>query len=154
MSTQNADTAAETPQDVTDEQEQPDSSPEDTAAAEQDSDGNPGREAAKYRRKLRETETERDQLREVVDGMRRAEVERIAGATVQNPAGLWAAGIDVASLLDDAGQVDPAKVQAATQQAAETLGLARPRPKNYAAREGSNPSPRQNSDDMASVIRG
>lgn len=133
----------------------PESAPVADAAPDEpiDAESNPGREAAKYRRKLRDTETERDQLREAITGMRRAEVERIAGATVQNPAGLWAAGIDVADLLDDAGQVDPAKVQAATQQAAETLGLARPRPGNYVAREGSNPRVRPRAD-MAAVVRG
>lgn len=153
MTEHTADPAAEDVS-TTDTPEPPQDDTTADAAGDDATDGNPGREAAKYRRKLRETETERDQLREVVAGMRRAEVERIAGANVQNPAGLWAAGIDLADLLDPAGQVDPAKVQAATQQAADTLGLARPRPNNYVAREGTNSSPRSHGDDMASVIRG
>jgi len=152
MSTENTDTTAETAQDVTDDQAQAHDTTDAPGGNEQDDSG-PGREAAKYRRKLREAEAERDALREAVASIRRAEVERIAGATVQNPAGLWAAGVDVGDLLDDAGQVDPAKVQAATLQAAETLGLARPRPGNYVAREGGNPRVRPQAD-MAAVVRG
>jgi hypothetical protein len=45
------------------------------------------REAASYRRRLRDTETERDQLREQLDRLQRAEVERLASA-----AGLQVAG--------------------------------------------------------------
>lgn len=94
-----------------------------------DTDENGNREAAKWRRRLRETEAERDQLRGQVQALQRAEAERIAGETVRAPAALWAAGVDVADLLDDTGAIDPAKVRDAVQAAAEQLGLARsPRP--------------------------
>lgn len=93
------------------------------------------REAAKYRRQLRETQAERDQLREQIDAMRRAEVERLAGAVLRKPAGLWASGVQVTDLLAEDGMVDRDKVVAAAKQAAESLGLARPM-RNYVPNEG------------------
>jgi len=53
-------------------------------------DEHASREAASYRRRLRETEAERDALRERIDGYERREVEAVArelGAAV--PADLW-----------------------------------------------------------------
>lgn len=103
-------------------------------SAEQDG-SKAAREAAKYRRQLRETQAERDQLREQIDAMRRAEVERLAGAVLRKPSGLWAAGVQVADLLAEDGTVDPGKVEAAAKQAADSLGLARPMG-NYVPNEG------------------
>ena len=123
----------------------------DTQAPQED-DGNPNREAARYRTRLRETESERDDLAERVTALQRAEVERVAGATVTNPAALWAAEVQLADLLDDAGAVDPDKVRAAAGQAAERLGLARPR-RNVVPNEGGNPR-RRHADSMENVITG
>lgn len=90
-----------------------------------------GNEAAKYRRRLRDTEAERDNLAERVLALQRAEVERLAGHLTQ-PNAVWAAGVQLASVLDDQGDVDPDKVRLAVTAAAEQLGLARaprtPRP--------------------------
>lgn len=97
------------------------------------------REAASYRRRLRETEAERDTLRDRLAAVQRAEVEHIAAKDLAKPAGLWAAGVNLSDLLDDTGNVDPAKVREATVRAAEDLGLTRPLPANYVAREGANP---------------
>jgi hypothetical protein len=65
------------------------------------------REAAGYRRRLRETEAERDQLRAEVDRLQRAEVERLAGAAgMATPADLWALGTELAFLRGDDGALD------------------------------------------------
>lgn len=48
-------------------------------------DARPGAEAARYRRRLRETETERDTLVEQLDGFRRREVERVAADAMSDP---------------------------------------------------------------------
>lgn len=124
--------------------------PEDATEAEETGNG----EAAKYRRRLRETEAERDTLAGRLEAMQRGEVERIAAATVKSPAALWAAGIEVADMLTEDGTVDPAKVRAAASQAADRLGLATPRPPNYVPREGANPAVGARSSGMEQVIMG
>lgn len=126
------------------------------ASTEPDNAANPNQEAAKYRRKLRDTETERDQLRDRVTGFQRAEVERLAAGRITNPAALWAAGVELESLLGPDGNPDPVKVQDAAQRAIDTLGLAKPPPANYAPLEGGNrpASAWYGEGDMASIIRG
>ena len=83
----------------------------------------PNAEAAKYRRRLRETEaahleaeqawkTERDQLIAQRDALRKAEVERIATEQGVTPALVWAAGTDLGDLVAEDGTVDKDKVAA------------------------------------------
>lgn len=102
-----------------------------------------GNEAAKYRRRLREAEAERDALTMQLDALRRAEVERLATVELDTPAGLWANGTELADLLADDGTVDPDKVDAAVRAAVDTLGLetrtARRRGGLYVPREGGVP---------------
>lgn len=95
-------------------------------AADDDPVAKVRREAAKHRRRAREVESERDtiaserdQLRQRVDTMLRAEVERIAGddhpvgsVALARPADLWLADTSLEELLDDAGVVDESKVRA------------------------------------------
>lgn len=109
------------------------------AAEEGAEEAGGGREAAKYRRRLRETETERDTLAAQVAAMQRAEVERVAAEHLKIPAGLWASGADLPELLADDGTVDPAKVASAAVAAREALGLASARMGNYSPREGNIP---------------
>lgn len=86
-------------------------------------------EAAKYRRKLREAETERDTARQTVDASQRVLVEHLAGIARVRPAALWASGVTLDQLRDDTGNIDPAKVTEAAEAAARNLGLSRtPRP--------------------------
>lgn len=87
------------------------------------------KEAAKYRRQLRDTEAERDTLRTRLDTIQRAEVVRIADEELlAKPEAIWATGVELAAFLDADGNVDPAKVKTAAQEAVSTLGLAkRPR---------------------------
>jgi hypothetical protein len=99
-------------------------------------DDKPSRREAKYRVQLREAEAERDGLRANVEAMQRAEVERLAGASIRQPNAIWAAGVDVKGLLDDEGRVDPIKVASAVQDAQNTLGLAATRPAGFVRGEG------------------
>lgn len=71
-----------------------------------------GREAAKYRRRLREAEADRDRLAERVAGFQRAEVERLASSALAAPGDLWMAGAELGALVDDDGNVDAGKVTA------------------------------------------
>ena len=65
------------------------------------------REAASYRRRLRETEAERDQLREQLDRCRRAEVERLASADGLAVAGdVWLHGATLDTLRGEDGAID------------------------------------------------
>lgn len=84
--------------------------------------GNP--EAAKYRKQLREAEGQRDALLERVAGLQRAQVEQAAAATLAKPGSLWASGVQLADLLDAAGEVDQVKVADAARSATEDFGLA------------------------------
>lgn len=90
----------------------------------------PNAEAAKYRRRLRETEaahleaeqtwqTERAQLIAQRDGLRKAEVDRIAEDHGVKPALVWAAGTELGDLVADDGTVDKDKVSAAVDSIAK-----------------------------------
>ncbi|MED5813868.1 hypothetical protein VST63_16030 [Mycolicibacterium sp. 050232] len=86
----------------------------DTPSDESDQDDAGGnREAAKYRRRLRDTETERDTLRDRLTVLQRSEVERLVANRFRDPADVWRDGARVDDLLDDNGDIDPAKVNTA-----------------------------------------
>jgi hypothetical protein len=96
--------------DVTPPTDTPTDAPDtDTAAVE----SGPGREAAKYRRQLRDTEAKAATLSNRLEAMQRREVERLAAADLAAPADLWLAGLELADLLTDDGDVDEAKVREA-----------------------------------------
>jgi len=104
---------------------EPDSSAPDTADTDQ-GDNNANREAAKYRRKLRDTEAERDQfaaerdhLAARMEAMQRAEVERLAGTMLADPADLWH-GTSLDELLDDNGDIAVTKLNAAAVELLRT----------------------------------
>lgn len=116
-----------------------------------------GKEAAKYRRRLRETETERDALNVRVEKMQRADVERLTEASRLKGAAFWAAGTKLSDVLDDDGNVDGQKVAQAIIAARETLGVPDPILNgNRAPREGAYPEMNRRSefDRMADVLSG
>ena len=96
--------------------------PTEAESTEQEQDGG-NAEAAKYRRRLREAEAQRDTLTERLEGLQRAEVERLAGEHLAKGAGIWTTTA-LSDVLDDDGTVDPAKVTQAAQEARESVGLA------------------------------
>jgi hypothetical protein len=105
--------------------------------AETADETSPNKEAAKYRTRLRETETERDRLAGIVSTMQTREVERLAGDVLANGADLLElGGIDLADLLDDDGRPDAEKVEAAARTILETRPY-------LAASRGPRPDPSQ-----------
>jgi hypothetical protein len=65
------------------------------------------REAASYRRRLRETEHEHDELRTQLDRLQTGEVERLAGdAGLQVPGDIWSFGAELANLRGEDGGID------------------------------------------------
>ncbi|BBX69014.1 hypothetical protein [Mycolicibacterium psychrotolerans] len=104
------------------------------AATEESEEPKADREAARYRRQLRDTEAERDRLATQVESYHRAEVERLASSRLIDARDFWAGGATLDSLLNDAGQVDPVRVA----QAVRDLAASRPHwCKNAAAPAGS-----------------
>lgn len=101
---------------------------EDQAAEEGQADPpaeteSPNQEAAKYRVRLRETETRLEAAEAQLRQARKLEVERVAQlAGLAKPTALWAAGTQLDDLLTD-GQVDTEAVTAAAQSTAEELGI-------------------------------
>jgi hypothetical protein len=82
-----------------------------------------GKEAAKYRRKLREAEGERDQLAQQLTAMRRSQIDAQASDMGIKPAALWASGTQLEDMLGDDGVPDPEKITAAVNAARNTLGI-------------------------------
>lgn len=85
-------------------------------ATEQPDSGNA--EAAKYRRRLREAETERDRLSEQVTRLQTAEVQRRITDSLEDPTDLWRDGLQLSDVLDEYGQVDEAALDQAVLQVA------------------------------------
>lgn len=90
---------------------------------EKDDDRDPGREAAKYRRRLRDAEADRDTGRTRLEALRRQVVEDASG--LAKPGAIWAAGVDVHALFGEDGRLDREKLTAAVTEAADQLGLSR-----------------------------
>lgn len=86
------------------------------AATEENTDADgtaPNREAAKYRTRLREVEAERDALRDRLDAVDRARAEAMAaegGTRLHKGTDLWLGGASLEDVRDEAGELDPAKV--------------------------------------------
>lgn len=108
---------------------EPDTEDTDTTTDDSSDDGsddrdterdNASREAAKYRRKLRATEQERDHLAARLQAMQRNEVERLAATVLTDPGDIWVAGTQLTDLLGDQGDLDPAKVKATLDGITET----------------------------------
>lgn len=98
----------------------------------------PGREAAKYRVQLRETEAQLATAREAVTTAQRGLVDHLARAARVTPDALWA-GVTLDKLLDEAGNVSPEAVTLACEDVATRFNLNRvPRPDPSAGR-GSEP---------------
>ncbi|MDT5076773.1 MAG: hypothetical protein QOJ80_1410 [Mycobacterium sp.] len=75
-------------------------------------DDTTGNEAAKYRKRLRATEAERDTLVGRLESLQRSEIERLAAGHLVDAADFWRDGATVADVLGEDGNVDPAKVTA------------------------------------------
>lgn len=100
-----------------------DSGAADMAEAQDDDTTQPsGSEAAKYRRRLRDTEKERDELAARVEAIQRHQVETLLHRERMTPKALWAT-TELAELLTDDGLVDQVKLKTAVQAARKELGI-------------------------------
>lgn len=124
MSDTTTDQTTDTPEVAVDDTTEP--STVDTENVETPDTEPQSKREARYRTQLRETEAERDALTQRLEALQRSEVERLAAAKVDKPQAIWAAGTDLADLLDDAGNIDPDKVTEAAEKARTELGLAKP----------------------------
>lgn len=124
----NNETEATEPAEATAEAEQPDE------GTEQET---PNSEAAKYRRKLREAEAERDTLAQRLEAVQRQQVEALLGGV--KPEALWAVA-ELAELLTDEGTIDADKVSAAIDAARERFGIAKPSPGTHVPGIGNRPT--------------
>lgn len=86
-------------------------------------DSRASREAARYRRQLRDVEGERDALRAQLDAIRRVEVDAQVARLGVKPAAVWASGVTLADVVAEDGTVDADRVAAAVAAARERFGL-------------------------------
>lgn len=85
----------------------------DTASTDEHTDERANSEAAKYRHRLRETETERDTLASRVERLQHADVARQVGDRLAVPEDLFAFGLKLADLLNEDGEVEDGLVETA-----------------------------------------
>ena len=120
--------ALATAEEQDEEQPSTDAEHEEEGAPSEDRTGDPlakvRREAAGHRIKAREAEAERDRLAGVVESMQRAEAERLVTAVeagyspLAEGSDLWRGGVELAELLDDGGNLDREKLNAARDRVA------------------------------------
>ena len=125
-------------------QEPANSTPEEEPDEADDNTSKAGKEAAKYRVRLRETEAERDTLTAKVEQLQRGMIESLAAneGRLSSPEIIWASGTEIADLLDDDGNIDTGKVNDAVEATVGKYGIPRrPRP-NPAQREQSTSPPK------------
>lgn len=79
----------------------------------------PSNREARYRTERNEARAQVAELTERVARMQRSEVERQA-AGLHDPADLWTAGVDLAELLNEDGDVDPERVAEAVAALADS----------------------------------
>lgn len=114
------------------------------------------KEAASHRRKARAAEAERDQLRARVEVLQRSEAQRLAGAALSDPSDMWRAeGVELATMLDDDGAVDPEKVAAVVREVGRQHPNWLQRPTGDAdAGKGSSPASPGADDAFGGALRG
>ncbi|OHT93182.1 hypothetical protein [Mycobacterium syngnathidarum] len=81
---------------------------------------NPNREAAKWRNKFRDAETELTTMQQRLETLQRSEAERIAATALHDPTDMWRDGTQLTDLLDDNGNIDPNKVTDTATKIADT----------------------------------
>jgi hypothetical protein len=97
--------------------------PEQRPAHHDLSEASPNAEAAKWRRRLRDTEAERDELAEQLQEARRQLVEQHTAGQIA-PEALWASGVTVEQFVTDDGTVDVTAVDQAVDAVRRRFGIA------------------------------
>ncbi|XAS63108.1 hypothetical protein ACOM2C_06650 [Pseudarthrobacter sp. So.54] len=83
-----------------------------------------GREAAKYRRQLRDTEAERDTLTGTVDSLRKQLInQNMPRSSSVNSDALWKAGFTPAEMFAEDGSINTEKLTEAAKATHELFGL-------------------------------
>lgn len=124
----------------------PDTTPDTTVTPETTESESPNSEAAKYRVKLRETETERDTLAGRVTSMQRRECEAAVADLLEQPADLWDLGkATTADFYSDTDELNEAELRAAATALVESRpGLAKTKtfdgPRNWGQSSGTPPT--------------
>jgi hypothetical protein len=113
---------------------------------EPEQEPSPNGEAARWRTKLRDTETQRDALTDRLTGYQRRECEAAVADLLDEPGDLWEIGqADVSAFYGDDGALDEAELRAAAGALCELRPkLAKPqgpRWKNFG--QGSKPPPQR-----------
>lgn len=134
---------------------EPEAGPDDEPDEVEDS---PNREAAKYRRRLRESEARMEELAGQIEALQRQTVEKLATSAgrLHTAEPLWAGGAQLGDLLADDGTVDHDKVIAACDEVANRLSITRRPGANYVRGEGGLPRALGSSgtDGMIDVVQG
>lgn len=120
----------------------------------QDDEATGNREAARYRKRLRDTEAERDALSARLETMQRHEAERLASKVLAKGSALWAGETKLDDLLDDDGNIDPQKVTDRAEEVREEFGIARARRPLVVPMEGYSPAVPHSTGSMVDVVMG
>lgn len=115
------------------------------ADAVEDTPAEPDKEAAKFRRKLRETEKERDTLAARVEALQRAQAETLLTASGVKPQAVWAVA-ELGDVLAEDGTIDTDKLDKAVATAREKFGIAKPAKGNLVRGVGNQPAGRPRLD--------
>lgn len=104
----------EAPEATVDDEETLEEAPDETDDADQ-ADEEPNGEAARYRRRLRDTEAERDALAEHLEGTRRSLLEHVVGGKLD--LFLRVSGSTLADYFDETGALNAAALETAQDDA-------------------------------------
>lgn len=128
------------PEDGTDTTVQDDEQREDVKQLE---DGNA--EAAKYRRRLRDTEKQRDTLAAHVEALQRAHIEAALTKSGVKPDAVFAVA-ELADLVAEDGTIDADKLAAAVDAARAKFGITTPSKGAHVPGVGNQPATRPRAD--------
>ena len=96
-------------------------------------------EAAKWRRKLRDTQSELKAVTAQLDAVQRQQAEALIAASGVKPQAVWAV-TELAGVLDDDGSVSAEKVSEAVAAAREKFGIAKLSKGNVVPGVGNQPA--------------
>jgi hypothetical protein len=96
-------------------------------------------EAAKYRRRLRDSQAQLGSVTAQLDAVQRQQVELLIAESGVKPTAVWSV-TGVAELLGDDGAIDTEKVTAAVETAREKFGIPKRQKGNFVPGVGNQPS--------------
>ena len=111
------------------------------------------KEAAGYRTRAREAETQAESLQQRIEALEWAEVERHLPKGSPRLEGLQKLGLELGELRDDQGNINPEKVQEAVSAAAELVGVSLDPQAPRMPLEGRAPNPLAMSKDVESQLK-